>query len=127
MTEKETDERSTEIETEPPLHNMDGKDAFIDWLSPVEVTDILWALALHGSNATSSKDKDEVTLSETASTLRETAYDRLVEWLDEDLNYNDEEPSDQESARHICPPLARSPQVTTLPSALSAANAELAG
>jgi len=65
---------------------MDGKDAFIDWLSPVEVTDILWAMALHGSNATSSDNKDEMTLSETASTLRETAYDRLMEWLDVDLS-----------------------------------------
>jgi len=63
------------------------KDAFLDWLSPIEVTDILWALALHGSNVTSSKN-DEVTLSETASTLRETAYDRLVEWLEEDLGDN---------------------------------------
>jgi hypothetical protein len=63
------------------------KNAFLDWLSPIEVTDILWALALHGSNVTSSMD-DEVTLSETASTLRETAYDRLVEWLEEDLGDN---------------------------------------
>lgn len=61
------------------------KDAFLDWLSPIEVTDLLWALALHGSNVTSSFD-DVVTLSETASTLRETAYDRLVEWLEEDLS-----------------------------------------
>ena len=92
--------RTAEIESEyeSSLHNMDEKDAFIDWLSPVEVTDVLWALALHGSNATSSKDKDEVTLSETASTLRETAYDRLVEWLDEDLNYNYEEQPNQETS-----------------------------
>jgi len=88
---------TNESEYEPFTQIMEGKDAFIDWLSPVEVTDILWALALHGSNATSSKDKDEVTLSETASTLRETAYDRLVEWLDEDLNYNDEEQLNQET------------------------------
>jgi hypothetical protein len=90
--------RTAEIESdyESSSHNLDGKDAFIDWLSPVEVTDILWALALHGSNATSSKDKDEVTLSETASTLRETAYDRLVEWLDEDLSFKSEEQSNQE-------------------------------
>jgi hypothetical protein len=25
------------------------KDALIDWLSPVEVTDVLWAVALHGN------------------------------------------------------------------------------
>mmetsp|Transcript_19223 Transcript_19223/g.47869 ORF Transcript_19223/g.47869 Transcript_19223/m.47869 type:complete len:1517 (-) Transcript_19223:49-4599(-) len=90
-----TTENESEIETFPQV--IDGKDAFIDWLSPVEVTDILWALALHGSNATSG-DKDEVTLSETALTLRETAYDRLVEWLDEDLNYNEEEKSNQETS-----------------------------
>lgn len=69
------------------LWDFDNKYAFLDWLSPVEVTDILWALALHGSNTTSTKDKDD--LSETASTLRETAYDRLVEWLGEDLVHND--------------------------------------
>jgi hypothetical protein len=90
--------KTAEIESncESSSHNLDGKDAFIDWLSPVEVTDMLWALALHGSNATSSKDKDEVTLSETASTLRETAYDRLVEWLDEDLSFKKEEELNQE-------------------------------
>ncbi len=86
-----------ENEIEALSQNMEGKDAFIDWLSPVEVTDILWALALHGSNTTLSKDKDEVTLSETASTLRETAYDRLVEWLDEELNYEEEEQSNFEA------------------------------
>ncbi len=97
LNENAKETATSESEYEPFAQIMEGKDAFIDWLSPVEVTDILWALALHGSNATSSKDKDEVTLSETASTLRETAYDRLVEWLDEDLNHNDEAQSNQET------------------------------
>ena len=83
---KATDIRGTATNTNESLYNTE-KDAFLDWLSPIEVTDILWALALHGSNVTSSMD-DEVTLSETASTLRETAYDRLVEWLEEDIGDN---------------------------------------
>ena len=99
--EFQPEETSTRTEMENEIEtlsqNMEGKDAFIDWLSPVEVTDMLWALALHGSNATSSQDKDEVTLSETASTLRETAYDRLVDWLDDDLNYKEEEQSNSEA------------------------------
>jgi hypothetical protein len=103
FTPDEDSGRQTEVTNgnESPRHNMDGKDAFLDWLSPVEVTDMLWALALHGSNAISSKDKDEVTLSETASTLRETAYDRLVEWLDEDLSYNDNDESQNQEASII--------------------------
>eukprot|EP00536_Pseudo-nitzschia_multiseries_P000582 jgi/Psemu1/62719/estExt_Genemark1.C_70144 len=81
--------------------NIDDKDAFLDWLSPVEVTDILWALALHGSNATSTKNKDEVNLSETALTLRETAYDRLTEWLREDLFENENSnPQSQPRPQH---------------------------
>jgi hypothetical protein len=38
---------------------------------------------LHGSN-TSAVD-DEITLSDTASSLREAAYDRILEWLESDL------------------------------------------
>lgn len=64
------------------------KDALIDWLSPVEVTDVLWAVALHGHR---SKDEDdaisleEVALSETVAVLKEIAFDRLGEWLREEL------------------------------------------
>jgi hypothetical protein len=77
---------------EPKDGNKDGdvfeevdteKDALLDWLSPTEVNDILWAIALHGSNSTSASD--EVTLSETASVLREIAFDRMIEWLEHDV------------------------------------------
>lgn len=77
---------------EPKYGNKDGevleevdteKDALLDWLSPTEVNDILWAIALHGSNSTSASD--EVTLSETASVLREIAFDRMIEWLEHDV------------------------------------------
>jgi hypothetical protein len=60
------------------------KDALLDWLSPKEVNDILWSLAVHGSS-NSTSTSDEITLSETASTLREIAFDRLAGWLGEDL------------------------------------------
>ena len=87
----------SEIEDKPDLEPEKGvdsgdiseketeeKDALLDWLSPTEVNDILWALALHGSsNATSASD--EVMLSETASALREIAFDRMIEWLEQDL------------------------------------------
>ena len=59
------------------------KDALLDWLSPNMVNDILWALALHGS--ADSTSLEEITLSETATTIREIAFDRLMEWLEEDL------------------------------------------
>lgn len=59
------------------------KDALLDWLSPNMVNDILWALALHGS--TDNTSLEEITLSETATTLREIAFDRLMEWLEQDL------------------------------------------
>lgn len=62
------------------------KDALLDWLSPTEVNDILWALALHGSsNSNATSASDEVMLSETASALREIAFDRMFEWLEQDL------------------------------------------
>lgn len=60
-----------------------GKDALLDWLSPTEVNDVLWAIALHGSNSTYASD--EVTLSETASALKEIAFDRMIEWLEHDI------------------------------------------
>jgi hypothetical protein len=61
------------------------KDALLDWLSPNEVNDVLWALALHGSPV-STLATDEVTLSETASALREIAFDRMLIWLNDDLD-----------------------------------------
>jgi hypothetical protein len=61
------------------------KDALLDWLSQNEVNDVLWALALHGSPV-STLSTDEVTLSETASALREIAFDRMLTWLNDDLD-----------------------------------------
>jgi hypothetical protein len=64
------------------------KDALIDWLSPVEVTDVLWAVALHGHRSKDEDDavsREEVALSETVAVLKEIAFDRLGEWLKEEL------------------------------------------
>jgi hypothetical protein len=66
-----------------PVAISSDKDILLSWLSPREVNTVLWALALHGSN-TSLVD-DEITLSDTASSLREAAYDRILEWLESDL------------------------------------------
>jgi len=63
----------------------DSKDGLIDYLSPNEVTDVLWALALHGSMGHDSS-RDEIALSETASAFREFAFARSIEWLKEELN-----------------------------------------
>jgi hypothetical protein len=60
------------------------KDALLDWLSPTEINDVLWAIALHGSvNGTSTLD--EAPLSETVVALREIAFDRMIDWLEHDL------------------------------------------
>jgi hypothetical protein len=84
-----------EDDTPSANNNIEGqsslaeKNALIDWLSPVEVTDVLWAVALHGNR---SKDEDnaisweEVALSETVAVLKEIAFDRLWEWLREELS-----------------------------------------
>eukprot|EP00980_Cylindrotheca_fusiformis_P007971 scaffold1697_cov120-Cylindrotheca_fusiformis.AAC.53 len=72
-----------------------GKDALLDWLSPTEVNDVLWAIAVHGSNNTSASD--EVTLSETASALKEIAFDRMVEWLEHDMKLFEHAESANES------------------------------
>lgn len=66
------------------------KDGLLDWLTPNEVTDVLWALALHGSTV-DTDSKEEIALSETAAAFREIAFDRLVEWLNRDLDIIDKE------------------------------------
>ena len=60
------------------------KDALLDWLSKTQINDVMWALALHGRDNTTSSN-DDITLSETAATLGEIAFDRLIEALEEDL------------------------------------------
>ncbi|KAG7351141.1 hypothetical protein IV203_010501 [Nitzschia inconspicua] len=83
--------RSEELENEEEEKNVNmeevtvssDRDVLLSWLSPTEVNDVLWSLALHGSNATALDD--EITLSDTAATLREIAYDRMLGWLETDL------------------------------------------
>lgn len=72
---------------------VDSKDALLDWLTPNEVTDVLWALALHGSTV-DTDSKEEVALSETAAAFREIAFDRLVGWLRRDLDIIEQEKDD---------------------------------
>lgn len=67
-----------------------NKDALLDWLSRTQMNDVMWALALHGRENRSAST-NEVTLSETASTLGEIAFDRLVEALEEDLKLAEKE------------------------------------
>ena len=49
---------------------------------------MLWALALHGSTV-DTDSKEEIALSETAAAFREIAFDRLVGWLNRDLDIVD--------------------------------------
>jgi hypothetical protein len=71
------------------------KDALLDWLPRTQMNDVMWALALHGrENRTASTD--EVTLSDTAATLGEIAFDRLIEALEEDLRLAEQE-NDEEN------------------------------
>jgi len=65
------------------LTGSDEKEALIDWLSPNELTDVLWALALHGhSNETT---RGENLLSENGNALKDIAFDRLIVLLREDF------------------------------------------
>lgn len=57
------------------------EDVFLDWLSPTEVTDVLWSLAVYASNSSGTKDL------KSASVLSEIAVDRVLEWLTHDLAY----------------------------------------
>jgi hypothetical protein len=75
---------SSSINTE--TNEKEDDEALLDWLSPNEITDMLWALALHGSSESYLSTKEDVVLSETATTLREIAFDRLLHWLRQDLD-----------------------------------------
>lgn len=85
-------ENSTKIDNS--VEDGTEKDTLLDWLSPTEVNDMLWALALHGSSNSSSAS-DENILSETASTLREIAFDRILDWLQQDLKPSVENDEDK--------------------------------
>ncbi|GKY96438.1 hypothetical protein MPSEU_000603300 [Mayamaea pseudoterrestris] len=64
--------------------NSDNKHSLIDWLSPNELTDVLWAIALHGRS--DYMNQDEMALSETTTAFREVAFDRLLVWLKAELD-----------------------------------------
>ena len=59
------------------------KEALVDWLSPNELTDVLWALALHGH--TDASTRGETVLSENGNALKDIAFDRLMELLRKDF------------------------------------------
>jgi hypothetical protein len=80
--EQAEEEQAEQVDKEKVACGLE-KDVLLSWLSPTEVNDVLWALAIHGSNTTVLED--EITLSDTAASLRETAYDRMLEWLETDL------------------------------------------
>ena len=58
-----------------------SEDIFLDWLSPTEVTDVLWALAVYASKDVGSLEY--ITL------LSDIAVDRVVEWLAHDLKHGE--------------------------------------
>jgi len=62
----------------------DDRDALIHWLSPNEVSDIMWAVAVHG-RTDDSGSKQEMNLSETATALSEIAFDVIEDALKRDL------------------------------------------
>jgi len=69
----------------PKATAAEDKEALIDWLSPNELTDVLWSLALHGRAGGNLPDTTD--LSENAAALKEIAFDRLIALLREDFNY----------------------------------------
>lgn len=64
---------------------LDERGTLIDWLSPSELTDAIWSLALHGST-NDIRLLHHKKLSETSATFREVAFDRLLECLEEDIH-----------------------------------------
>lgn len=91
-----TDQLKEESEGNGSVSVSESRDALIDYLSPKELTDVLWGVALHGSSQHDSS-RDEAALSETVAVFREVAFDRLIEWLGEELvrlrSYNECEPA----------------------------------
>ena len=68
---------------EPRSAEMDQKDALLDWLSPNELTDVIWAVALHdGKNETANAHN----LTLNMETFCEIAFERAVSWLQKDLD-----------------------------------------
>jgi hypothetical protein len=79
----ETEVRPTDVQHKDGA-SAERKDALVDWLSPTEMTDVLWALAVHGTKTTTDLNEKEI-LSETLDAFRETAFDRILDWLYQDL------------------------------------------
>lgn len=52
----------------------DRKEVLLDWLSPKELTDCIWALAVHGRT-------NETGCIDTEGTFCEIVFDRLLDWL----------------------------------------------
>ena len=62
-----------------PNRHRQGKDIFLDWLSPTEVTDVLWALAVYASKDAASTDSMTI--------LSDVAVDRVLEWVAQELQH----------------------------------------
>jgi hypothetical protein len=77
---EKSETHGTEDESESESSQSEARGTLVNWLSPKEVIDILWALALHDS-----KEKDEAALSVTAAGLCEIAFDKMVQLLESEL------------------------------------------
>jgi hypothetical protein len=71
----------------PHMSHHARKDVLLDYLSPSQTTDVLWALALHGSRSHEGSSLDEIALSEPAAALRDVICDRMIAWLHEELDH----------------------------------------
>ena len=71
--------------TAAPAQNDTTEYVLLDWLSTNEITDIMWSLALHGRADDLEKDK-EISLSETADALSDVVFDRISDFLRQDLD-----------------------------------------
>mmetsp|Transcript_32651 Transcript_32651/g.49199 ORF Transcript_32651/g.49199 Transcript_32651/m.49199 type:complete len:1323 (+) Transcript_32651:138-4106(+) len=63
----------------------DSRDALLHWLAPHAVSDIMWAVAVHGRTDDTTGSQQEMNLSETAAALSEIAFDVIIEALKQDL------------------------------------------
>eukprot|EP00934_Nitzschia_sp_Nitz4_P005833 Nitzschia sp. Nitz4//scaffold13_size275219//181877//185890//NITZ4_000891-RA/size275219-augustus-gene-0.269-mRNA-1//-1//CDS//3329536065//5823//frame0 len=66
--------------------NFNGTDSnFLTILSPMEVTDLVWALAIHGSSNSTVELRSSSLPSTAARKLQRAAFSRLFSWLSSDL------------------------------------------
>ncbi|KAL7563814.1 hypothetical protein ACA910_019547 [Epithemia clementina (nom. ined.)] len=78
---------------------LDDNTILLDWLSPKQVSNILWALAVHGERREMAvgggaqstgrqrhrRQEDRMeSISETAATLCDISFDRILSWLQQD-------------------------------------------